>query len=316
MKRPKLSAMPQRAITPHDRTTTLVTGHFKQGADYCAWRPTGTDDWLLIYTLGGLGRFGYSGGEIIARPGDLVLLRPGTFHDYGVESTLKKWDLLWVHFHPRPECIDWLSWPEEAPGLLRIRLASGPMRDGIVARFFEAHHAATGADRRRESVAMNALEDVLLRCDALNPVGEQARLDPRVREAMDCLCLRLKEKLSLQDAADAAGLSVSRLAHLFRQQTGVTPQQFLETQRLTRARQLLELTSLGIKEIASLTGFASPFYFPLRFKKQTGVSPRQWRQRGRKETRPSARVTSSDHHTARRDRVFRDKPGQKFADRP
>jgi AraC family transcriptional regulator of arabinose operon len=300
MKRPKTPSSSQRAITPYGGATTLVTGHFEQGADYYTWRPAGTDDWLLIYTLSGLGRFGYAGGEMIAQPGDMVLLRPGTFHDYSVESSLQKWELLWTHFRPRPECIDWLSWPEKAPGLLHLQLDAGPIRDGIVSRFFEAHNAATGAGRRRESLAMNALEDVLLRCDALNPAGEQARLDPRVREAMNCLCLRLKEKLSLQDAADAAGLSVSRLAHLFRQQTGVTPQQFLETQRLARA----------------LTGFASPFYFTLRFKKQTGVSPRQWRQRGRKEARPSARVISPDHHTTRRDRVSRDKPDQKFADRP
>ena len=46
-----------------------------------------------------------------------------------------------------------------------------------------------------------------------------------------------------------------------------------------RARQLLARTTLSIKEIAAQTGFASPFYFSLRFKAASGSSPRDYRRR-------------------------------------
>jgi len=52
---------------------------------------------------------------------------------------------------------------------------------------------------------------------------------------------------------------------------------FLETQRLRRARELLEHTLLNLTEIAEKVGFSSPFYLSLRFKKQFGVSPRDYR---------------------------------------
>jgi AraC family transcriptional regulator of arabinose operon len=58
----------------------------------------------------------------------------------------------------------------------------------------------------------------------------------------------------------------------------MTPGQFLELQRLNRAKQLLELTPRTIQAIASEVGFDNPFYFTQRFKRQTGLSPRDYRR--------------------------------------
>jgi AraC family transcriptional regulator of arabinose operon len=273
--------MSNRVETVHPEVNLLCTGHFQQGKGYEAWRPHGTRDWLLIYTIEGKGRFGHPQGEIVSRPGDLILLRPGTPHDYGVEGILQHWELLWTHFHPRPHWLEWMAWPEAAAGLRGLHL-EGATRDAVVARFHECHRLASGAMRRREELAMNALEEVLLRCDAANPLSEASRGDERVREAMEYICQNFARHIDLGQIAEAASLSVSRLSHLFRAETGTTPQQFLESQRLARAVQLLELTPLSIKQIAGQVGFDSPFYFTLRFKKQMGVSPRGWREKGKR----------------------------------
>ena len=96
---------------------------------------------------------------------------------------------------------------------------------------------------------------------------------------MEILCQRPAERVTVGGLARACGLSRSRLAELFREQTGASPLAFLELQRLRRARELLEHTALGLAEIAEAVGFSSPFYLSLRFKKQYGVSPRGYRQR-------------------------------------
>src|SRR5919199_2054295 len=88
--------------TPHPVFNRLLTGHFREGRGFATWRRSGTDDWLLIYTVAGRARFGYPGGEMRAEPGDVALLRPGTPHDYGVEPTRLHWELVWAHFHPEP----------------------------------------------------------------------------------------------------------------------------------------------------------------------------------------------------------------------
>lgn len=266
------------AETPVPATDLLVTGHFNQRAGYSVHRSHGSGDWLLILTVNGRGHFGYRGGDYLAEPKDLVMTRPGTPHDYGVEPSLLHWELLWAHFRPRAHWHAWLNWPEAAPGLMTLRPDAGAAVQ-IERRFFEADRLAIGAQRRREAFAMNALEEVLLLCDAQNPLGSQAPADSRVRHAMEYLCLNLARKVTLTEVADEVSLSVSRMAHLFRRQAGVAPQQFLEHQRLDRAARLLETTQLSVKEIARQVGFDNPFYLTLRFKRRNGVGPREYRKR-------------------------------------
>lgn len=263
--------------TPHITVPLLVTGHFHEGPGYGAWRSHGTSDWLLIFTVEGLGRFGYRGGELIAQPGDLMLQAPGSPHDYGVEDRLRKWELIWTHFHARPHWHELLNWPEVAPGLMRICLPDQAAAREIKDLFVELHRLATSGLRRRELFAANQLERLLLACDMYNPRSEQARLDPRIGRALEYICARLNQKHPLEQLAELAGLSVSRLAHLFKRQIGLSPAQFIEMQRLNRAKELLSLTPRTIQTIAFDVGFENPFYFTLRFKKYTGMSPKRYR---------------------------------------
>ena len=267
----------------HDRrnpeAAQLITGHYDELPGYATSRVRGTEDWLLIATLRGGGRFGFPDGEHVSEPGELVLFRPNTPHDYGVAAGQERWELLWTHFLPRPEWMVWLRWTELSPGVGHLVLADTTLRARVFSRFAEVHDLATSALRYRETFAINALEEVLLWCDTENPLSEQARMDKRITDAMEYLVRHLAEPVSLDELATVCGLSVSRLAHLFRLQVGVTAQQYLESQRLHRAQQLLELTPRPISVIAAEVGYENPFYFTLRFKRATGLSPRDYRHK-------------------------------------
>lgn len=271
--------MATKSETVHPVVHHVVTGHFHEGRGYENWRARGTDSWLLIYTLRGVGRFGQEPERQLTQMGDMILLRPGACHDYGTAPEPGAWELLWAHFHPRPHWHEWLAWPEAAPDLMLLPLGEPVLRRKIEGRLAEMHRLATGALRQREEFAMNALEEVLLWCSAQNPRSEQARLDPRITACLERLCQNLSAPLTLDSMARDVGLSVSRLAHLFRAQVGQTPQQFLEQQRLERAQQMLELSGRSISDIAAEVGYENPFYFTLRFKKWTGLSPRDYRRK-------------------------------------
>jgi AraC family transcriptional regulator of arabinose operon len=258
----------------------ILTGHFHEAPGYQTLRERGTDDWLLILTLDGVGRFGYDDGNLYTRSGEIALIRPGTRHDYATAPEGERWELLWVHFHPRPAWHEWLGWPEIAPGLMHL-VPHEPIRERITTRLFEMHRLATGALKRRDVFAMNALEEALLWCETQSPRAEQSPMDERVRGCVEYLCQNLAERVTLEGLAAHCNLSVSRLAHLFRAQVGLTPQQFQEQQRLLRARQLLELSGHSIGQIAAEVGFDNPFYFTLRFKRLTGLSPRDYRKQFR-----------------------------------
>ena len=188
-----------------------------------------------------------------------MLLRPGTFHDYGVEPVLQRWELLWTHFLPRAHWHQWLNWPEFAPGAMHVKIDDPAMRRRLVERLKTMHSHATAAHRSRGDFALNALEEVLLLADTLNPASSHSRLDARMQDVVDYICRNLSRKISLGTLAEVSGLSLSRMAHLFREQVGSTPQRFLEQQCLDRAMQLLAYTR--IQSSRSRTNWASTAHF-------------------------------------------------------
>lgn len=267
---------------PSSRTSRyIVTGDDRCESGYSWQRDAGSHDYLLIYTVRGRALFTHEQGSFEARAHDVILIEPNHFHRYEVHPESRTWQRLWAHFVPPPAWTMRLHWPAVAPGVpgfRMLRLRDRRARTQVVERLREAHRIQSSYLERGEAMALNALEAALLWCDERNPDAEQNRFDPRVLNALDYLCRRLGEPITLETLAGHCRLSVSRLAHLFREQVGVTPQQFLEQQRMRRAEQLLELTGMSIAQIAYTVGYDNPFYFSLRFKKATGKSPRHYRQ--------------------------------------
>jgi AraC family transcriptional regulator of arabinose operon len=257
----------------------LHAGHFRSTTIRHTFRPQGTRDWLLIYTQGGSGLYRFPGGSFESQAGDLTLYRPDFFQDYQFSPSARKWDLAYAHFLPRPEWLPWLNWPEKSPGLMTLSLKGSVVAERISKRLQEMLRLVNGSQPRWQIFGLNALEEIFLWCDSINPRQAQSQPDPRILRALDFLTTRLAEPFSEHQLARVAGLSPSRLRHLFRLETGDSPRHFLEQQRLLRACDLLALSRQTIGEIALELGFSNPFYFTLRFKKQTGESPRAFRQR-------------------------------------
>jgi len=260
--------------------TELLTGHYRREHPYHAYRERGTEDWLMILTLGGAGMFRDAAGtETIVQHGDITLLRPRTRHDYGVAQSADAWHLIWLHFHPRPFWHEWMVWPELSPGFMRLRLENKTVREKITECFFECDSLAVGSLPHREQFALNALEELLLWCSTQIPNAVSKGPDTRIRAASTYIQENLREKLTIKMIAAEAGLSASRLTQLFRHETGMTPITFLEEQRFARAKLLLTRTTLPVGMIAEEVGFDNAFYFTLRFKRHTGLAPTEYRKR-------------------------------------
>jgi AraC family transcriptional regulator of arabinose operon len=82
----------------------------------------------------------------------------------------------------------------------------------------------------------------------------------------------------LSKLAGLVNLSPSRLRHLFKQETGTTPGQYLKAVRLAEAERLLRTTFLSIKEIINQLGLLTSAHFVRDFKKVYGTSPTAYRK--------------------------------------
>jgi AraC-like DNA-binding protein len=65
----------------------------------------------------------------------------------------------------------------------------------------------------------------------------------------------------------------------FKKTVGVTPHEYLQQQRLKKIKKLLLKTNLTLEKIALLCGFGQAEYMASVFKKKTGVSPGEFRQK-------------------------------------
>ncbi|MFF9121321.1 helix-turn-helix domain-containing protein [Streptomyces massasporeus] len=96
---------------------------------------------------------------------------------------------------------------------------------------------------------------------------------------------RLDQPLTVEDLARRAGMSSRHLGRHFRAVTGTTPLQWLLTQRIRHAQELLEKTDDGVDTIATATGMGTATTLRRHFNRTVGVPPDAYRRTFRSRTR-------------------------------
>ena len=88
-----------------------------------------------------------------------------------------------------------------------------------------------------------------------------------------------RDMLSVREIAEAACLSTAYACTLFKNETGVTINQFISNYRVERAKQLLADPRYKITDIASQLGYSDSNYFGKSFKRLVGLSPSEYREK-------------------------------------
>ncbi|MDM7856140.1 GlxA family transcriptional regulator [Cellulomonas alba] len=121
------------------------------------------------------------------------------------------------------------------------------------------------------------------------PVAEHAG-DDALDRALAWAEQHLDEPVDLDAWAGAAHLARRTFTRQFRERTGTSPGRWLLTQRLARARVLLETTDLGVEEVARRSGFGTAVTLRQHFATHLATSPRRHRQAFRAEPAAGAAV--------------------------
>ncbi|MNZ64894.1 HTH-type transcriptional regulator YesS [compost metagenome] len=88
-------------------------------------------------------------------------------------------------------------------------------------------------------------------------------------------------ELSLHQVCQHVFLSLSYFSSLFKQHTGDTFVEYLTRLRLEKAKQLLVSTQLKAYDIAERVGYGDPQYFSVIFKRNVGMTPKEYRLRAK-----------------------------------
>lgn len=215
--------------------------------------------WRLYIPVEGSATVQCRGETIDLLPGNLYLIPPRTTFSSDNPEPFSKW---YVHFVLGRS--DLLS----VPGIYSQE------QDDISSAFLDTLASARSEPYNWESAAL--VIHALTRLPAA--AWTDQKLDPRVEKAMEFLQENLPRKISADDAARAAGVSVRNLNHLFRSQVRMAPMSVLLNYRLDRACHLLRHTDQSIEQVAENCGFPNRYYFSRMLKQHRGISPAAYRK--------------------------------------
>ncbi len=112
---------------------------------------------------------------------------------------------------------------------------------------------------------------------SLKGTHHQESLAHRVRTELDKAMTTPAPNFSVCERLGNLGHSYEHLCRIFRKQYGLTPNEYVQSIRIERAKDLLRHTDLIIAAIADHVGYADPVYFSRLFKRHTGMSPGKFR---------------------------------------
>ena len=107
------------------------------------------------------------------------------------------------------------------------------------------------------------------------------RSDPIQNELADAVAWfseNYNRDISIAEYAKTHHISTNYFIRSLKQYIGMTPKQYILSVRMTNAQMLLENSSNSIQEIASFVGYTDALYFGRIFKRETGMTPSQYRR--------------------------------------
>ena len=114
-------------------------------------------------------------------------------------------------------------------------------------------------------------------CQESNISMNENSFDSAINQVIHFAQEHLDTTFSVPQMAEMAGYHPSHFTKLFRKRFGVSPAQFLIQKKISAAMELLTTTVKPIAEISDSLGFSTQFYFCNVFKKQTGMTPSEYR---------------------------------------
>jgi len=117
--------------------------------------------------------------------------------------------------------------------------------------------------------------------------SQDARKITQISPTINYIDANYDKALTLAEIARASHLSISRLAHLFKEQMGMTLIDYVTAVRIERAKELLLGTDQSCTEICFQVGYNNQSYFTRTFKSVAGMTPRQFRIQNRRGPVPA-----------------------------
>ncbi len=135
-------------------------------------------------------------------------------------------------------------------------------------------------DKATTTKEINAISDAIARdyCNRMKNISKQKAVSRHVVLAIDHIRSNIRENLTVESVADSLSLNPSYLSKLFKQETGQTISHYIREQKIQTACNMLRHLDESSLNIANYLGFSSQSHFIQVFRKETGMTPEEYRR--------------------------------------
>lgn len=112
-------------------------------------------------------------------------------------------------------------------------------------------------------------------------VKQDPKLSAPIAQCRDYIQMHLDEKIRARDLAELAGYTEYYITHKFKEETGLSVNDYVKRARIERAKILLQSTDLSIQELSEQLCFGSRNYFSRVFSEIAGCTPMEFRENSR-----------------------------------
>ncbi|MBE6685946.1 MAG: helix-turn-helix domain-containing protein [Ruminococcaceae bacterium] len=214
----------------------------------------------LVYCLEGKGSAGIEDKRYGFSSGNFYITRRGTLHSEAVREGTR---IIYFYF--------------EAPAEL---VCEGMFADYEGTVLSLVNKLKTEADTNevfKEEMTECLIKTVLIETARIKENGR-----PTLNSVLQYINENIEKDIDFRALAEKLHYSYERFRHLFKEHTGMSPHQYLITQRLEKAKFLLKLDSgASLTEISYNCGFSSSSHFAKAFRSKEGMSPSEYLNRNK-----------------------------------
>ena len=250
--------------------------YMKMGGGYYT-RRRNYDSYLLLLTYSGKGELIYKGESYTLHPGSLFVIDCREEHEY--RTLGNSWEHADLHIHGGNVGFLYQEYFSKRSPV--FPLSNWKEYQNRLERLLKENQALTlYRNLRVSSEIQKLLLFVLNDQNSGNLIGE---VPPPIAALTEYLAQNCSHEINLEDMAARCGLSKYHFLRLFKQYTGFTPYDYLNTLRIAQAKTLLAGTDLPAYKIGQMVGFPGEASFIRLFKLKTGVTPGAYRENQKME---------------------------------
>ncbi len=255
-----------------------MIGYYPNAHNHYRERTETIDQYILIYCIEGTGYIQVGHSEWTLHCEQLIVLPAHAPHSYTADDK-QPWTIYWLHF--KGNLADYFAQGLNKPIDIKIKIDS---RTNERISLFEEilttmqHGYSKQNLHYATTVLYHFLGTIKYMEQFVNARMHESNKDDLVETAILYMKENMEKRVSMSDVARFIGYSSSHFCQVFKEKTGMSPNDYFNRLKIERACELLDQTNMRINQISYKIGIQDNYYFSRLFKKVMHVSPQKYRK--------------------------------------